>query len=672
MQRLKEFAAYLKEKKLEELAVLKLKHMRELNVPVLQRFTFLSEEEILQKLQSRASVLLDSMIEDNVSQFLNRNFSGWQVDDSYYSSKQISFTDIILINSAERSAFYELITSYTKNSKEAVSIMNGLEKYYGEAQKLAVTTLENVQEEQKRKHEETEEQYRDLFENASDLIHIVKPEGEIMYINNAWHKAIGYTSDELIGRSIYELISENEKERFRAYRERVVAGLPSMEKLTTILKNKNGKEVFVEGFLSCKFFDGKPLYTRGILHDITERTRAEQQIEFFAEQLVEREENFRQMIRNAPDAIIVIDSESKIKLWNPKAESMFGWTAMDVVGQSLTNTIIPHAYREAHLAGMKRYLETHESRLMNKTIELTALNKAGKEFYVSLTISQTKQAGETAFIAFIRDITDFKKNALELERKKDQLERSNKELEQFAWLASHDLKEPLRKIRTFSDILLRKKGELPTGMSSFLKKIQDSAARMNSLIEDLLSYSNASAEKENFLETDLNIILEDVLIDLEVAIKNKKAKIISDTLPSAEVLPFQMRQLFQNLVSNSIKYSKVDVPPVIEIRCSQLDDETIQIEIRDNGIGFDEDFSEKMFQIFQRLVPKEQYEGTGIGLALCKKIIENHNGTIKAEGAEGIGSTFKLILPLRQKTHQDLFKQESLNRELEGSSISSS
>jgi PAS domain S-box-containing protein len=333
---------------------------------------------------------------------------------------------------------------------------------------------------------------------------------------------------------------------------------------------------------------------------------------------------------------------------------MFGWLAMDVVGKDLTETIIPPVFRKAHKDGMKRYMETGVEKVMHRTIEITALNKSGSEFYVSLTISSTRQGGEIVFIGFIRDITTQKQNERELQRKKEQLERSNQELEQFAWLASHDLKEPLRKIQTFSDLLLNKPGVVASPFTSYLVKIQHSAIRMNNLIEDLLSYSNASGDTEDFVVTDLNDILRDVLVDLEVAIKAKKARINSVTLPIAEVLPFQMRQLFQNLISNALKFSREDVVPIIHINTLQTHKNRVKIEINDNGIGFKKEFSEKVFQIFQRLVSREKYEGTGIGLAMCKKIVQNHNGTITATSEEGVGTSFIIDLPLKHEEVHEL------------------
>ena len=650
---LQDYAKYLLKHKLDQLAEVQLRKLRELNPPVLAHFEHEGAEGHLELVKHSMTQFLEALIEGKELLLLEQKSEKWEKDlVKGIDRTAITLTDIVLISVADKVAMATFLGEYTKRVKVALAVMEELEGYYTQVHVLAAATISRIQEAEKLKRAESEERYRDIFENASDLIHIVSPEGQILYANKAWHDSLGYTEEDLKHISIYDVVVERERDRYRAYRDRIVSGLPALENLNTFFRTKDGREIAIEGYLTCKYRDGKPQYTRSILRDVTLRRAAEQQIQFYTAQLVEREENIRQLIRNAPDAIIVIDAESRIKLWNPKAETMFGWLAMDVVGKDLTELIIPPRYREPHRQGMKRHLETGEERVMNRTIEITALNVKGEEFYISLTISKTTQAGEPVFIAFVRDISDIRKNALELQKKSEELERSNQELEQFAWLASHDLKEPLRKIHTFSDMILRQRGQLPANTARYLQKIQHSAQRMTNLIEDILSYSNVSNDEGEYVLTDLNSILQDVLIDMEVAINEKRAKVIVDNLPVAEVLPFQIRQLFQNLLSNSIKYSKPDVPPVIEITASTVEGKLLQISVKDNGIGFNRDYAEKAFQIFQRLVPKTEYEGTGIGLALCKKIVENHNGTISAESEEGVGSTFLITMPVQHETQK--------------------
>jgi len=225
---------------------------------------------------------------------------------------------------------------------------------------------------------ESEEKYKDLFDNANDLIHIVDPQGRIIYVNNAWIKSLGYSLDEIKGRDIYSLVADQDRERFVAYRQSVLTGVVNDDHIKVSLKNRQGKNIIVEGFISCKFINGAQIYTRGIFRDITSRVEDDLKLKSFNEQLIEREENLQQLLQHAPDAIIVIDEYSNIIFWNPKSEEIFGWTFEEVAGRPLAETIIPPYYRQAHADGMKRYLITGEVRVLNKTIEITALNKKRK------------------------------------------------------------------------------------------------------------------------------------------------------------------------------------------------------------------------------------------------------------------------------------------------------
>jgi light-regulated signal transduction histidine kinase (bacteriophytochrome) len=240
------------------------------------------------------------------------------------------------------------------------------------------------------------------------------------------------------------------------------------------------------------------------------------------------------------------------------------------------------------------------------------------------------------------------------------LESANKELDRFAFMASHDLQEPLRKMLMFSDRLNAKfKDILDDDARNYISKIQNAGKRMKALVEDILTFSKLSMEKDSFVYSDLNQLLKEVLTDMEETIKEKKAKIIVEELPGLYVNPGLIRPLFYNLISNAVKYSKADEPPVVRIssecpsingQAQEQDEENkyCRILVQDNGIGFEQQYSEHIFGMFKRLHLKNKYEGTGIGLALCKKIVEEHNGYISAISKVGEGSTFIVSLPLKQ------------------------
>ena len=386
--------------------------------------------------------------------------------------------------------------------------------------------------------------------------------------------------------------------------------------------------------------------------------------------LKEREENFSQLIQNAPDSIVAINEKGNIILWNQKATKLFGWENKDVCGKKLEDAIIPEEYRELYT--IKNLLTINKRQLLNKTIETTIINSQRKKIHISLTVSQTMQNGKPVYITFIRDVSDEKKNKLDLEIKTKQLaelnaslqhknlalERSNKELTSFSYVASHDLQEPLRKIRTFINLILEKEHHISEEGKECFDRIITSAGRMQKLIEDLLSFSRIQLYESTVLKpVDLNIVVEELIALHNERIVEGNLFITASKLPTVNVIPFQMQQLLGNLISNSIKYSKPGNATEIKISSMivhgndlnlfnlEQDKDYFKITISDNGIGFEQQYSEKIFEIFQRLHTRNEYSGTGIGLSICKRIAENHHGTITANSTLNDGATFDIYLP---------------------------
>lgn len=273
----------------------------------------------------------------------------------------------------------------------------------------------------------------------------------------------------------------------------------------------------------------------------------------------------------------------------------------------------------------------------------------------------TVASGERTHIGTTSDVTEQVYAQKFIEDRNRELESSNKELTAFNYIASHDLQEPLRKIETFLSRLVSKDYDnLSKSGQQYVGSIQSSAKRMRILIEDLLQFSRTNKAEKVFEESDLNTLLDNVKQELAQAIEDKKGSIENDILPSLHVIPFQIQQLFTNLINNSLKYSKTDISPIIQISSkvvTAVDEELLphtttnnskyhKITFRDNGIGFDQEYSKKIFILFNRLHNKNEYDGTGIGLAICKKIVENHKGYIFANSAIGEGATFIVYLPL--------------------------
>lgn len=487
-------------------------------------------------------------------------------------------------------------------------------------------------------------QFREMFDQASDLIHFATPEGTVLYVNKAWTSTLGYEKEEIVRRNIYSVVAPENRAAFEAVRNYVITNKIQGQFIETVFISKDGRPIVVEGFIGCQYDGSNVLYTHVIFRDITKRKAEEQRFQQLYDQLQEREENFQNLIKYAPDGIIVINEFSEILLWNPKCEDIFGWTADEVCGLPLGQTIIPEQHRKAHYEGLKRYLSSGELRVLNKTIEITALNKKGEEFFIALTISRALQQGKTVFIAFIRNIHHEKKMQQQLLEQKQKLEQKNEELGQYASLASHDLKEPIRKMLIFSDRIMNlPQDQLGAVTRESITKIHSAAQRMSELITGISRYSNISIQSGTVEALDLYSVIEDVKWDLELIIREKNATITIEDLPQINAIRFHMHQLFQNLITNSIKYSKPDVAPFITITGKKREDGYVEIVFKDNGIGFDNKYALKVFQAFQRL-HGTAYEGMGIGLTICKKIVELYGGTIHVESEPGMGATFIFTL----------------------------
>jgi two-component system, LuxR family, sensor kinase FixL len=277
--------------------------------------------------------------------------------------------------------------------------------------------------------------------------------------------------------------------------------------------------------------------------------------------------------------------------------------------------------------------------------------KDGSYYWVNTSIvpflDDKKQPFQYVSIRY--EITQRKQAEENLKIYAGRLELSNRELQEFASVAAHDLQEPLRKIEAFGD---RLRGRFASALgddgNDYLNRMTTSASRMRRLIEDLLTFSRVTTRARPFRPTDLNVILQGVLSDLEVRIEQAGGQVESAPLPTIDADELQMRQLFQNLVSNALKFHKPDVPPVVHVE-AKIQGELCILSVRDNGIGFDEKYLDRIFTIFQRLHGREAYEGTGVGLAVCRRIAERHSGTITARSSPGNGACFIVTLPVKQR-----------------------
>ena len=359
---------------------------------------------------------------------------------------------------------------------------------------------------------------------------------------------------------------------------------------------------------------------------------------------IESSRRHHQIIEAALDAFVGMDAGGLITDWNQQAEQTFGWTRSEAVGQSLAALIIPPQYREAHANGLGHFLKTGEGPVLNRRIEIAALHRDGHQFPIELAICPVNWGDKRLFAAFVRDVTERQQAQQALANKIEELARSNAELEQFAYVASHDLQEPLRMVASYTQLLARRyKGRLDADADDFIGFAVDGATRMQTLIQDLLAYSRVTTRGQSFEVTDAATSCANALRNLRTAIADADGVVHVAPLPRVRADESQLTQLFQNLIGNAIKYRNHRKP---EIRVSAQSDGTFEtFSVEDNGIGIEPQYFDRIFQMFQRLHTMKEYSGTGIGLTLCRKIVERHGGRIWVESQPGEGAKFLFTMP---------------------------
>lgn len=363
------------------------------------------------------------------------------------------------------------------------------------------------------------------------------------------------------------------------------------------------------------------------------------------------------------DGIISIDENHRICLFNHGAIEIFGYEPQEVLGKPL-QILLPESAKEVHSAHIREFQETQKpARRMGERGEIFGRRKNGEIFPAEASISKQQIEGQWIFTALVRDVTEARRAEETLERMNRELKRSNSDLEHFAAVASHDLQEPLRKIQAFGERLeSRYKENLPERGQDYLSRMQNAASRMSTLIQDLLAFSRVTTRAQPFRRLDLNEVIKQVVLDLEIQIEGSHGEVIVGPLRTLDADPLQMRLLFQNLISNGLKFHRPDLPPVVQVSAEEKEN-FLEITVEDNGVGFDEKYLDRIFELFQRLHGRGEFEGTGIGLAIARKIVERHGGEIVARSAPQEGTTFLIRLPFTQENHQ--FVERALEKENE-------
>ncbi len=382
-----------------------------------------------------------------------------------------------------------------------------------------------------------------------------------------------------------------------------------------------------------------------------DREMLERSLELSSQELLQANSDMRAVFQVIPDLFFRLDGEGTIIDYKAGGKTDFYAPPKSLLGKRIQD--IPVRQVAAQFDQAICQVKLTKSQV---SIEYSLQIQHRRVFYEARLLP----LNENEIITIIRDITERKQAEEELRSFAAKLAWSNRELEEFASVASHDLQEPLRKVRAFGDRLKALCGEgLPETGRDYLERMQSAAVRMQTLIEDLLTFSRVTTKAKPFVAIELEQVAREVLSDLEVTIGQLGGRVELGKLPVIEADQLQIRQMLQNLISNGLKFHKESEAPVVKIHCeldkeqsgsysTSSDDRSFQLVVEDNGIGFDEKYREKIFGIFQRLHGRGEFEGTGIGLAVCRKIAERHGGDITARSTPGQGAKFIVTLPLRQ------------------------
>jgi PAS domain S-box-containing protein len=481
---------------------------------------------------------------------------------------------------------------------------------------------------------ETVGRLRAVLQTAVDGIITLDEAGRITSFNPAATRIFGYSQEEVMGRNVNLLLSDSHHQEHDNYLVR--RGGTDVNEFTGLGREvtgrrKDGTACPVDLAVSETLLGDQRSFT-WIVRDIKDRRFDD-----------DAHAKLAALVESSDDAIISKTLGGIIATWNAGAERIFGYTAAEVVGRPISILTPRRLMDEA--ADIQQSVV--DGQRMDH-IETVRVAKDGREIHVSLNMSLIKDSAgiDVGASCIIRDISARKRADEELARQTEELARSNLELERFAYVASHDLQEPMRTVNSFAQLLKRRcADELSSDGKEYLGFITDGVLRMQNLIRDLLAYSRITCQGVGFGPVDCNEVLSEVVDGLHASIQSANARVTADALPVITADATQIGQLFQNLLTNAVKFHGM-APPRVHVSAKEAHG-AWDFSFKDNGIGIDSEYFERIFVMFQRLHTSEEYAGTGIGLAICQKIVERHGGRIWVESEAGKGSTFHFRLPRR-------------------------
>jgi PAS domain S-box-containing protein len=474
------------------------------------------------------------------------------------------------------------------------------------------------------------DRFQAVVESAPIGMAMIDSDGQIVLVNAETEKLFGYTREELLNQPIELLVPRRFRSQHAENREAFFEDPTSrrMDAGRDIFGlRKDGSEFPVEiGLNPVETKDG--MFVLSAIVDITQRKRME--------------DRFRATIESAPTAMVMIGSDGQIVLVNSETEKLFGYNREELLSQPI-EVLVPERFRPQHPNHRKSYFVSPTSRRMGEGRDLFGLRKDGSEFPVEIGLNPVETEEGLFVLSAIVDITQRKRLEDKVRLANEALAESNIELSQFAYIASHDLQAPLRGVSSFARFLQQDyKGKLDQKADEYIDRIVNGCNRMQTMIRDLLEYSRIESRSRPFEETDLGEVFDDAVTILQADIQESGGRVTRGELPTVTADRSQLVQLFQNLISNGLKYHGDD-PPLVQVTAEQRGTDWTVI-VRDNGIGIKSDFREQVFDIFRRLHAEGMYPGTGIGLAICRRIVQRFGGRIWLESEEGKGTTFYFTL----------------------------
>jgi PAS domain S-box-containing protein len=486
-----------------------------------------------------------------------------------------------------------------------------------------------------------------ILDNATDAIITITSDGAIESFNSAAEQMFGYAARDVIDKNVKLLMpspdAEQHDQYLQNYLQTGIAKIIGIGREVVGLR-ADGSTFPMELSISEVRLEDRRLFT-GIVRDVTRRRQAEEQ--------------FRSVVEASPSGMVLVNAKGEIALVNSETERLFGYQREELLGQPI-EILVPERYRSQHPKYLAGFFQSPSSRAMGAGRDLFGRRKDGSEFPVEIGLSPIESEDGILVLSAIVDITERTRAMLQLTEAHEELEqraeaierfnrmltRSNEELKQFAYVASHDLQEPLRKVTAFCQMLGSEYGDrLDDEARKYIQYAVDGATRMKALVQDLLSYSRVETQGQPLEPTDAGEACVEAIANLAMAIEESAAEVRYDPLPVIDADRAQLVRLFQNLIGNAIKYRGTE-PPQIHISAKEVDREIV-FRVRDNGIGIEPQYFDRIFVIFQRLHARDEYSGTGIGLAVCKRIVERFNGHIWLESEPGVGSEFFFAVPIR-------------------------